>query len=76
MIKKSNLNLLRSKWSEEMNKFRESLLNKVSKAEEFQKASKSDEVALSLSESELRLVKIGLRALDSYEKIISEECSK
>lgn len=59
-----------------MNKFRESLLNKMSKAEEFQKVSKSDEVGLYLTESELRLVKIALRALDSYEKIISEECSK
>lgn len=71
------MKLLRNnKRREEMNKFRESLSNKVLKAEEFQKASKSDEVALSLTESELRLVKIGLRALDSYEKIISEECSK
>lgn len=59
-----------------MNRFRESLLSKVSKAEEFQKINKSDEVGLYLTKSELRLVKIGLRTLDSYEKIISEECSK
>ena len=59
-----------------MNKVRESLLDKVSKAEEFQKASKSDEVGLYLTESQLRLVKIGLRALDAYEKIIDEEYSK
>lgn len=59
-----------------MNKFRENLLNKISKAEKIQKDSRSDEVVLSLTKSQLRLVKIGLRALDAYEKIISEECSK
>lgn len=56
-----------------MNKFRQSLLNKVAKVEDFQKVSNSDEVSLSLTKSELRLVKIGLKILDSYEKIISEE---
>lgn len=59
-----------------MAKFRENLLEKIIKAEEFQKKSKSDEVAIYLTEGQLKLLKIALRTIDSYEKIIEEECSK
>lgn len=56
-----------------MNKFRDNLLDKITKAEEFQKMNNSDEVAIYLTKSQLRLVKIGIRTLDWYEKIIEEE---
>lgn len=59
-----------------MIKFRENLLDKITKAEEFQKVNKSDEIAIYLTKSQLRLLKIAVRTLDSYEKIIEEECSK
>ncbi|NFE18595.1 hypothetical protein [Clostridium botulinum] len=54
---------------------RETLIEKIQKAQDFAKNNHSDEVAIYLTPSELRLVKIGVRSLHEYENIIEEELS-
>lgn len=53
--------------------YRNNLIEKISKAQELQKINNSKEESVYLTSSELRLVKIGLKALHAYEQAISEE---